>query len=740
MDNSVGANEWDSMGNSARELNDTTGVLQDVSNTRINSQDSDSTQAQKSTLSPRKRLHSAGNRQSIPAYNSSNASRRSSMIRFDSRFSDAPDGDRDTARRSYNSSRIKNRIKNKREELNRLNTQVMTLKTQRANQEFENFKLEDRAIVLKEKLGTLNEEIEELKHHESESFKELEYKYQLTTKSLGLSHEEKIHKLKEEISSDIETLIEESVRRNGKKKESLLEERDNLLKQIKVQEQELNRKLIKLKEDYNKKLIMLDKGMDDNISSLKQELNTLQEAREDTDRRCVYLQSDEIPNLKTLNEKLNKKLNHLKIKFHSKDMEISNLKNQILSLSTTRTNIEKTFESKDASIKYFNEKSLALNDKLTDYEHERRVLHNRLQELKGNIRVYCRIRPINGEVIKKDSESTDMIPMEFSSDDFNEEANQELTISKEPISEYPSSYSLHNKVSNSHKFQFDKIFSPETSNQEIFEELSQLVQSSLDGYNVCVFAYGQTGSGKTWTMSHPEDGMIPSSINKIFNDINTLKSKGWDYNVEGQCLEIYNETIIDLLSPSTNLNKKLEIKHDDVNQVTSVTNLTSSKLETKEQARQLLHRAMQNRSTASTKSNERSSRSHSIFMLKFEGTNKMSNEKSSGTLNLIDLAGSERLSSSQVRGERLKETQAINKSLSCLGDVIYSLGQQQNGINQHHIPYRNSKLTYLLKHSLGGNAKTLMFVNISPLLKNFNETLNSLRFATKVNSTKLGSK
>lgn len=737
MENSVEANQVNDMGNVAHELNNTVGVLQDVSGSRINSQGSDSILARKSTFSPRKRLHSAEFRQLIPAYNSKNTSRRSSMIRFDSRCSDASDGDRDTIRRSYDSSRVKNRLKNKREELNRLKTQVMTLKTQRANQEFENFKLEDRAIVLKEKLGTLNEEIEELKHHESESLKELEYKYQLMTKSLALNHEEKIHKLKEEISLDIEKLIEESVRRNRRKKELLLEERDNLLKQIKAQEQELNRKLIKLKEDYNKKLIMLDKGMDENISSLKQELNSLEEARENTERKYVHLQSDEIPNLKSLNEKLNKKLNHLKIKFHSKDMEISNLKNQILSLLTTRLNIERTFVLKESSIKYFNEKCLALNDELTNYEHERRVLHNRLQELKGNIRVYCRIRPVNGAVIKKDSESADMIPMEFSSDDFNDEANQELTISKEPISEYSSSYSLHNKVSNSHKFQFDKIFSPESSNQEIFEELSQLVQSSLDGYNVCVFAYGQTGSGKTWTMSHPEDGMIPLSINKIFNDINALKSKGWNYSVEGQCLEIYNETIIDLLSPSTSLNKKLEIKHDDVNQLTTVTNLTSSKLETKEQARQLLHRAMQNRSTASTKSNERSSRSHSIFMLKFEGINQISSEKSSGTLNLIDLAGSERLSSSQVRGERLKETQSINKSLSSLGDVIYSLGQQQNGINQHHIPYRNSKLTYLLKHSLGGNAKTLMFVNISPLLKNFNETLNSLRFATKVNSTKL---
>jgi kinesin family protein C1 len=167
----------------------------------------------------------------------------------------------------------------------------------------------------------------------------------------------------------------------------------------------------------------------------------------------------------------------------------------------------------------------------------------------------------------------------------------------------------------------------------------------------------------------------------------------------------------------------------------------------------LLKKASQNRAVGATNINERSSRSHSVFTLRLKGKNTITGEVSTGVLNLIDLAGSERLSASGSTGDRLKETQAINKSLSSLGDVIYALATSKEG---SHIPYRNSKLTYLLQNSLGkytslsnipvllanrshmityhagGNSKTLMFVNISPLVAHFGETLCSLRFATKV--------
>ena len=134
------------------------------------------------------------------------------------------------------------------------------------------------------------------------------------------------------------------------------------------------------------------------------------------------------------------------------------------------------------------------------------------------------------------------------------------------------------------------------------------------------------------------------------------------------------------------------------------------------------------------KKNDRSSRSHSVFQIKIKGINKITGQCATGLLNLIDLAGSERLNQSQATGARLTETQHINKSLACLGDVISALGQE----SAKHVPYRNSKLTFLLQNCLGGNSKTLMFVNCSPMAKDMSETLSSLRFATKVNACDIG--
>ncbi|KAJ5613361.1 kinesin-like protein klpA [Penicillium lagena] len=364
----------------------------------------------------------------------------------------------------------------------------------------------------------------------------------------------------------------------------------------------------------------------------------------------------------------------------------------------------------------------AVKEKLRKEETMRRKLHNQVQELKGNIRVFCRVRPsLNGEP------DSDITPMQFA--DQSDDAKEINVLGPEEKS------SLGTISRKNNTFSFDRVFGPSTQNGEVFDEISQLVQSALDGYNVCIFCYGQTGSGKTYTMSSL-DGMIPRAVHQIYDTAQSLEEKGWGYTMAGNFVEVYNENLNDLLGNPEELDKKKhEIRHDMQRGKTTITDINTVHLDSPEMVESILKRAAANRSVAATKANERSSRSHSVFILKLIGENHITGERSEGTLNLVDLAGSERLSHSGATGERLKETQNINRSLSSLGDVIAALGQGKDG---GHIPYRNSKLTYLLQFSLGGNSKTLMFVMVSPLKDHLSETLTSLKFATKVHNTHIG--
>ncbi|KAI0236643.1 kinesin-like nuclear fusion protein [Massospora cicadina] len=366
----------------------------------------------------------------------------------------------------------------------------------------------------------------------------------------------------------------------------------------------------------------------------------------------------------------------------------------------------------------------SLETRIREEETVRRQLHNTIQELKGNIRVFCRVRPPIGA--EKD------IPGTLTHLAFPDQESDAKLIELKQVKESSLSKAIHK----THPFTFDKVFLPTSTQEEVFSEISQLVQSALDGYPVCIFAYGQTGSGKTFTMEGPtvsdpsSEGMIPRAVTQIFESAEKLKAKGWRYQLVCQFVEIYNEALHDLLGSGDS--KKHEIKHDPVGK-TTVTEVVTREVRSPREVHSLLARASSNRAVASTNCNERSSRSHSVFTMRLSGRNGLTAETSEGVLNLIDLAGSESLTKSGSAGERLKETQAINRSLSCLSDVIYALSSQSP-----HIPYRNSKLTYLLQNSLGGNSKTLMFVNVSPLVENSQETLFSLQFATKVNACHIG--
>ncbi|KAH9246666.1 hypothetical protein BASA81_015791 [Batrachochytrium salamandrivorans] len=490
-----------------------------------------------------------------------------------------------------------------------------------------------------------------------------------------------------------------------------------------------------LKARHDTEIQQLSKDHDSKVSDLCSELNSLKVAHESISNELTLSKSE---------------VAQLKIALSAQAAAKITIESTNCVLTASLHESQNTVRIRDASIKTLelDIKTLVttvseLETKLRGEESARRKLHNTIQELKGNIRVFCRVRPpLGAEVTDSVAETSPHIVYSDSDEgmielvQMHENAQGNKTISKT----YP--------------FGFDKVFQPATPQAEVFEEISQLVQSALDGYNVCIFAYGQTGSGKTFTMegpshiSGPDDeniGMIPRAVEQIFQSANHLTAKGWVYTMEAQFIEIYNETIRDLLSGedassvtgnfngSQGSSKKHEIRHDHTQNRTSITDVVNVHVTTPKEVFSLLKKASLNRAVAATNCNERSSRSHSVFTLRLSGVNTLTEETSYGILNLIDLAGSERLSSSGSTGDRLKETQAINKSLSCLGDVILALSNKET-----HIPYRNSKLTYLLQNSLGGNSKTLMFVNMSPTMDSMQESLCSLRFATKVNSCQIG--
>ena len=346
-------------------------------------------------------------------------------------------------------------------------------------------------------------------------------------------------------------------------------------------------------------------------------------------------------------------------------------------------------------------------DQLFQGEVTRRALHNQIQELKGNVRVYVRVRP---------NEEGEDAGIECESD------NRSLSINSEEGKE--------------HAFQFDHVWSSKANQGDIFAEVAPLVQSSLDGYNVCLFSYGQTGSGKTFTMQGANmgesRGIIPRSIEKIMEEAARLSEQGWQYRLEVTFLEIYNENVRDLLLENSSEQSSLQIlMHPDGG--CHVPDLTRMEVTDRSQIDGIMRRAAKHRSVARTNMNSRSSRSHSVFTLHLTGTNETKDVTLKGSLNLCDLAGSERLDKSGVTGERLKETQAINKSLSCLAGVFSSLASKNA-----HIPYRDSKLTYLLQQCFSAQGKTLMLVNLSPSSTSYGESLCSLRFARQVNNVELG--
>ncbi|XP_066546509.1 kinesin-like protein KIF15 [Amia ocellicauda] len=333
------------------------------------------------------------------------------------------------------------------------------------------------------------------------------------------------------------------------------------------------------------------------------------------------------------------------------------------------------------------------------------------------IRVFVRVRPLT----QGGGLSTDGDP------------NMCLTVTS------PNTIRLHSKPE-PRTFTYDHVADMDVSQEAVFSSVAKnIVESCMNGYNGTIFAYGQTGSGKTFTMLGPSEsdnfthnmrGVIPRSFEYLFFLINREVEKSDKKSFLCKCsfIEIYNEQIFDLLdSASASLFLRENIKKG-VFVDGAVEKIVTSAVE----AYQVLSMGWRNRRVASTSMNRESSRSHAVFTVTLESketVNEIVNIRSS-MLNLVDLAGSERQKDTHAEGTRLKEAGSINRSLSCLGQVMMALVDMSNG-KSRHICYRDSKLTFLLRDSLGGNAKTFIIANVHPGSKCFGETLSTLHFAQR---------
>ncbi|XP_005395949.1 PREDICTED: kinesin-like protein KIFC2 isoform X1 [Chinchilla lanigera] len=332
----------------------------------------------------------------------------------------------------------------------------------------------------------------------------------------------------------------------------------------------------------------------------------------------------------------------------------------------------------------------------------------RLLELKGNIRVLCRLRPGTPSSL--------------------------VSVEPGPGGTVTTCYRGRQR-----RFCLDWVFPPDASQEEVFRELEPAVLSCLRGYSVCIFTYGQTGTGKTYSMEGPPEdpGIAPRALQSLFREMGA----GGQHRVTLSMVEIYNEAVRDLLAPGPP--ERLAVRQGPASQGgIQVAGLTHWDVPNLETLHQMLSVGRSNRATAATAMNTRSSRSHALVTLTLRAAYPPRGPSPAGTLHLVDLAGSERAWKAGVasvpRGDpnsaqRLREAQTINRSLLALGGVMAALRSRRP-----HVPFRDSQLTRLLQPALGPGATAVLLLQISTRLEDLGETVCSLKFAERVGQVELG--
>ena len=559
------------------------------------------------------------------------------------------------------------------------------------------------------KFTQLTNSMNELRDAQKVGF--IESNANITPQEVIALHEE-MNALTEELNLATKRATE-AERRN----EDMLSREKEIINDVKTLEATLTRKLEKkstkchdlaskcqeletvTKEMYNElqTALGISARLDSENSTLRLQLD-LAKGGENAVEKLKYLLEDETNRSKGLEQVLAGlrediiEANELKVKAE----EVAKVSEKEMNTAfATLNRIEKQQEALSRSNSVLKEENQNYIVKIESLKQALVAANERIIEIQGNLRVFCRIKPLS-----RYEESSDIVRyLDYNLLDFN-----------------------------STPYEFDRVFPPDSDQDDMYYEVEPAVKSIFNGNKVCLLAYGETGAGKSFTMmgSSNKPGIIKRSFQSIFTNIKNDSDN--QTNVIVSMLEIYNETVTDLLSDEIDEPLDVNVGKSGV----YVENLSEWNAFSYKEVEALLNKAEQRKRLASNDL-DRSSRSHTIIITRVDTENLQTGQVITGFMYLIDLAGSERARSTSVSSHKLREGQNINNSLIALGDVIDALGKKQK-----HVPYRSSKLTFLLQDVLKPNSKVIMFVNINPSISNINESINSLNFGAKCRKVELG--
>lgn len=484
-----------------------------------------------------------------------------------------------------------------------------------------------------------------------ERIKDLEGKFKAS--------KDKIKDLEQQLSKNIDSRKKEDIEKiknDNKELEKLLEKERQISKSLRAdidkttkkydslrekEVKELEEKIKTLEAQHKQDMILFEKSTNEEIGKRNKELeNAKNEINKLTEDNASLLQE------KT---DLGEKVNILSQNIQRLEADIAKLKNaeaQAIGLAEKVQQLSEQIEKEKADY-------IIMDKKYKDEMLQRKRLHNIIEDMKGKIRVYCRVRPISTKEKEMGSASIVNIMDEF-------------TVKVD--TKYGPKL-----------FNFDSAFGPEATQEKVFEDTKRLVQSAVDGFNVCFFAYGQTGAGKSHTIQGTDQmpGIAPRSFEELQKIMHSMNN--YSYTLECYMVELYLDTVTDLLlSKDQRKNPPhLDIK-EDIKGTMYVQNATRHPIFTAEDAKKIFDTGLNNRKTFATEMNDNSSRSHLIFSILIECVNKQTSQRTTGKMSFVDLAGSERATKAGTSAERLKEGRAINKSLSALGDVISILSSNSN--------------------------------------------------------------